>query len=67
MTQRFARLAAAFGIAALLAACSGVGNTFDDIFGKAPEDQLPGQRIAILALDVGHLGLREDLKPSRKS
>jgi outer membrane protein assembly factor BamB len=53
VTRRISRVAAALGIAGLLGACSAVGDAYDDVFGAAPEQILPGERIAILSLDRG--------------
>lgn len=53
MTLRLTRIAAAFGIAGLLGACSAIGDAYEDTFGGTPEQILPGQRIAILSLDRG--------------
>ena len=48
-----ARYAALIGLAVALAACDTVGDAYDDLFGTPYEEILPGQRIAILALDRG--------------
>jgi len=53
VTFRITRIAAALGIAGLLGACSAIGDAYDDVFSDAPEQVLPGQRIAILNLDRG--------------
>lgn len=53
MTLRLTRIAAAFGIAGLLGACSAIGDAYEDTFGGTLEEILPGQRIAILSLDRG--------------
>ncbi len=53
MTLRLFRFAAALGVAGLLGACSAVGDAYDDVFSKAPDQVLPGERIAILNLDRG--------------
>lgn len=53
MTLRLTRIAAAFGIAGLLGACSAIGDAYEDTFGGTSEQILPGQRIAILSLDRG--------------
>ncbi len=48
-----ARYAALIGLAVALAACDTVGGAYDALFGTPYEEILPGQRIAILALDRG--------------
>ncbi len=53
MRRLFTSFAALLGLTVLVGACETMQNSVDSIFGKAYEEILPGERIAILALDRG--------------